>query len=397
MKCWAVPVGVLVIGLAACRAAPAPPITAVRVDSAGITVISIDSIALAAVPEIEVDARPVFDVGGNDQGAGSELLFVNGVRRIPGGTIALANDATKEIRLYDGSGEYLRSIGRRGSGPGEFIHVSLVPSGASGFLAFDALQQRLSRFDAEGRFLDQSSLAGKGLGAITPLWSYPDSMLLLRTHSRLPDPTETGTVRGEEMVALIRLDGTMVRSFGSWHGDEMVLRAKGEGVTGGSPPFPRLLVVAASDSQVVIGDGEAYELRWFDRGGKLRTILRVAVKSPRVTHAMVEGYRERVLGHARGAYEQEEWTRLSTDDVFPDRFPAYDQALVSQEGELWVRDYRIPGATTARWHIFGRDGMPKGQAELPAAFTPTVIDREGLTGIGRDSLDLEHLQRFGFE
>lgn len=69
------------------------------------------------------------------------------------------------VHSYDVQGRLLRSLGRRGEGPGEFnlpVDAALAPDGTLWVL--DAGNFRLQAFDAEGRFLRAFGSAGNGLG-----------------------------------------------------------------------------------------------------------------------------------------------------------------------------------------------------------------------------------------
>src|SRR5687768_2934188 len=58
---------------------------------------------------------------GTADGDSSEVLFgAFSVDRTSDGRIVVANSGTSEVRIYDARGVHLRTMGRRGDGPGEF-------------------------------------------------------------------------------------------------------------------------------------------------------------------------------------------------------------------------------------------------------------------------------------
>lgn len=69
------------------------------------------------------------------------------------GNIAVLDMQLAEIRIFDGQGEFLRSFGRRGSGPGEFQLASaldVTPDG--GFVVADGMGRKLLFFGPDGQF-----------------------------------------------------------------------------------------------------------------------------------------------------------------------------------------------------------------------------------------------------
>jgi sugar lactone lactonase YvrE len=71
------------------------------------------------------------------------------------------------VRQYDVQGAVVRTIGRRGSGPGEFnlpADAAVAPDGSLWVL--DAGNFRVQAFDADGRWQRQFGSVGKGLGQL---------------------------------------------------------------------------------------------------------------------------------------------------------------------------------------------------------------------------------------
>ncbi|HEX7089282.1 MAG TPA: hypothetical protein VF192_04060 [Longimicrobiales bacterium] len=58
--------------------------------------------------------------GAEGQGPSHELYQVRGAYRLSDGRLVVANAGSRELRFYDGTGEYLGSAGRKGEEPGEF-------------------------------------------------------------------------------------------------------------------------------------------------------------------------------------------------------------------------------------------------------------------------------------
>jgi len=75
------------------------------------------------------------------------------------GSINVLDQKDSHIKVFDGSGRYLRTIGRKGQGPGElFMPLALSLNQATGELAVLQLSRRISYFKTDGTFLRQQPL-----------------------------------------------------------------------------------------------------------------------------------------------------------------------------------------------------------------------------------------------
>ncbi|CAN5706036.1 hypothetical protein BH23GEM10_BH23GEM10_04820 [soil metagenome] len=50
----------------------------------------------------------------------------------------------------------------------------------------------------------------------------------------------------------------------------------------------------------------------------------------------------------------------------PDSLPVYDRLLLAEDGNMWVRQFTVPGEQDSKWWVFGQDGYLKGQLILPS-------------------------------
>ena len=100
--------------------------------------------AQSGVPQWTVGPKPIVDLGGASTPQ-EEFNRVPRVLRLRNGTIVVPNEGTKNLRFFDGSGRYLRTVGRDGSGPGEFrsVQTTLRKAGDS-ILVWDWSQRRLT-------------------------------------------------------------------------------------------------------------------------------------------------------------------------------------------------------------------------------------------------------------
>jgi hypothetical protein len=110
---------------------------------------------------------PVLEIGvleGDD-----ELVFgaLESVLRLPDGGIAVSDGGATRISIFTSDGDFVRSWGSEGDGPGEFRSLSRIyPMGADSLMAAERFSGRLTVFDLEGemgRLVAGSSLTGDSL------------------------------------------------------------------------------------------------------------------------------------------------------------------------------------------------------------------------------------------
>src|SRR5688572_27616092 len=89
----------------------------------------------AARPPIEqaqapfiLDSRPRISIGIESGDEAKDLPYelsrVSDTQRLRDGRIVVANSDPQELRIFDAAGKYLRTVGRKGGGPGEFAEFS---------------------------------------------------------------------------------------------------------------------------------------------------------------------------------------------------------------------------------------------------------------------------------
>ena len=69
---------------------------------------------------------PTVAIGTMDGEEPYQLHTVSDAARGGNGQILVLNTSTAEVRVFDANGRYLRSIGRRGRGPGEFRYPTEI-------------------------------------------------------------------------------------------------------------------------------------------------------------------------------------------------------------------------------------------------------------------------------
>jgi hypothetical protein len=88
------------------------------------------------------------------------------------GSILVLDGGDKTLKVYDASGQFVRRIGREGSGPGEFMVPTQLELRPNEIRVVDGRQSRFSRFDRNGKHLQTAPLGipvGMAVSRVHPL------------------------------------------------------------------------------------------------------------------------------------------------------------------------------------------------------------------------------------
>lgn len=373
------------------------PVTAVR-DSAGIVIVqnhpdrSTDSCAISPAARVDI---------GVAQGAPEYQLYrVQSGTILSDGRIAIVNQGTDEIRVYDANGRFLYAFGRAGDGPGEFRNVFLIWSiGEDTLVVADYRPWRFSFFTAGGEFIRSVQP--------DPLYSNtPETVGLMSDGSFiLGRESWAGEEPGFNMqhVTLVRHDktGATLDTIGVYNSRRIGILSR-ELRFMGSPIFePRTSIVAAGERIVIARRGRP-ELAVLNSAGRLQRLIRWSTGDRTVTSDEVDTYRNSILAlyGDSGIQRRIAEARVSDDRPVNDIFPANGTVRIDQAWRLWVQRYPRPSwPDDLRWWVFGRDGRFLCHLVIPPMDTWDILEigRDYLLTVQRDELDIEHVRIFNIE
>ena len=201
----------------------------------------------------------------------------------------------------------------------------------------------------------------------------PVSRYLLLSRAGSGDVELTGTVGGIEQI---RLDETRYAVV----------------------PFGKRSVTAVggTDPMIWVGENESFELRGYDRAGRLIRLIRADAAPTVVTDELYAEYREgmRRLGEELDRSPEEIRQMLEDADAapLPSTTPHYSSAHVALDGSLWVETYRAPYETPrVTWHLFDPEGRWTGTVETAADMEPLEAGDDYVIAKLKDELDVEYV------
>ena len=265
-----------------------PPVPAVAVrDSAGIRIIEHSADAMARLPEWQVDPEPAVTIGGSAD-ASNDLNEVAGAYLAPDGEIVFGDGPSREIRIHAPDGSHLRTLGRRGAGPGEFSTITSLWRRGDSTAVYDMSARRLTVAPNDGSPPRIATLRHSGL--LASLQGSADGRFVARQlDTDVLMAVGAASTRVPEFVLVFSPDGNSADTIRSIPGPALYLPPESPGWSGPAPvglgPESQILVVGDS---VVVGTNEAYELTTYDLAGRAVRIVRAAVTARSVEKEDVE-------------------------------------------------------------------------------------------------------------
>jgi hypothetical protein len=376
-------------------------------DSAGIRVVDNTRPAWTANRSWTISAQPVVDIGSGEDSL-YQLATVMGAVRLSDGSIAVATMSTNNIRVYDARGRYVRAVGRRGQGPGEFRQVMGLTRRPGDTLAVNDSREEIEFYSADGKF-------GRGLRhlshsrglVLSGFHLFADGSFARTSWPQAHNAPGSRWTDSLDVIAVTKSDtsGRMISRHPAMEFTKTPALPFAQPVTFAPGGF----IVADNDGYWV-GYANRYEIRRHRLDGTLHLITRAPWTPTPVRDRDKERYKEFTInlgaeGGGRVDPRLLEQRKKMMDDVsFAPNLPAYAQMLVDSDRNLWVSDAaldwylaqgfsRVPAGPVA-WRVFDRDGRWLGSVTMPPRFRPMDIGSEYVLGLWRDADDVEHVRLY---
>ena len=252
------------------------------------------------------------------------------------GDIYVWDRSIPAIRMYDASGKYIRTIGRLGSGPGEYRPGGALAIGKNGtLLMWDPGNARINVYTASGDVVTSwptksgsaGSIDGSGLLTVDVAgYAYAKSMFVIRQQGQ-PMDTRTGWIRFQP-------DGSLQDTIlaPSYPGERVLhVEARGRFSSRYVPFTPHAHFEVSPLGYFVSGVNDRIALDINEPGKPVVSIRRTIV--PRaVTARERDSARADITADMRAVLPSWSW---NGGDI-PKTKPVYSSLTVASDGRLWV-------------------------------------------------------------
>ena len=360
-----------------------------RRDSATIAIVEIGAGLRAEAPEWSVSVEPAVSIGSADGAPEYQLFRVTQGLRMPDGAIVVADNGSATIRFFDPSGIFIRLVGGRGEGPGEYQQIGLLGRyGADSLVVWDGALRRMTVLDAQGSYVRTLVPQGFGDRFVYFQHSFGDGSVLGRIDAGLsPDQMPEGIF--EATTTYVRLHATgQIDTVGEFFGNQAFVTPD-HSLT--NMPFGRSGVVAAAASGFFFSTNDRYELRHYTSTGDLIGILRFPEESRPLTTTEIEEFVQADLERFDDPAALRKRMAFWEAVPYPEALPAFAELRVDAVGNVWAADYRLTPAEPFRWTIITPEGQLRGRITTSSRLRILDIGADYVLGVERDELDIERV------
>ncbi len=325
----------------------------------------------------------------------------------PGGDVFIPQAGAGEIRQYDLSGRFVRRIGRRGNGPGEFGMLWTIGRLTDTIYAINLNPGRVSLFSLDGTHLSTTGLEHEPLHELeTPS---PPSVLLPDGTALLLVERSQALRSGDPVTLLLRIDrGGKVLSTLLSHATPMgvAIPLGGAGTYHTARPLPDqpLAAVAPDGSRLAIltryaaRDNGTAEFRVTETtlsGDTLSSVgyeyRPVAVPREVADSLMAHPVRTaaRILGSEAAAQRA-----VARELHLPAYYPPVTSIRIGDDSTLWLEREPLPDLPRL-WEVY-RDGRKIARIATPTVARVSLVQRDALWSVEHDELDVPYVVVTGF-
>ena len=313
-----------------------------------------------------VEPQPIVEI--TEFSESEPLGRIVGASTLPGGAIAVGDNSLLKVLIFSKDGRPQASLGRRGSGPGEFqLMVWLGVCGNHTVSVIEGVQQRIIDVDAQGKMVGSRAVRpetgffpGNRRGAYRVMCE-PNGARALVGWPNEGLPAREGPYRGNADVAIARAGASFTR-LGTFPSGERFRYPTGDGpVTLGKD-----LSVAVSKTRVFVGTADSFFVQIFDFDGVKAGEIRHRAPIKRFRAEDRARYKELRMARLPAAMNRARAEQSFDAMYIPDVLPAYTRFLVDNQNRLWIEEGHAPMEPTRQWWGFNEDGASIGSIRVPA-------------------------------
>lgn len=319
---------------------------------------------------------------------------VEGVRRLHSGDLAVMNAGSLNVLLLDSTGELEGTIGRFGEGPGDFQGMLDMDTAGDSIIVLDGLMRRVQLFHRDS-FVAAWPLRGIAGTPEQVGFGFGGAPVVAFGTGAQGGAGNVMQVQ-RETVELYRVDdpGTALETPVDILGKEFFHgRAAGGANYMGMPAFNVFSTYDLTWTGVIFADGRDGRVVSFPWGAQVARTLRSASPPTPVAEAEMDRLWERAETVARRRPDMDYMTFVrQAVEIWGESVPRpFYEAVISDGSETLIQHFAPGSADLVEWSLLGGDGETLGTFNLDRATELRSLRNREVLGVGRDSLDAEHV------
>jgi hypothetical protein len=357
-----------------------------------ITTNTAEEIVESTSPELgdnawRLSAEPVLTIGSKEGSEQTQFYRVFSAIQMGDNTIVISNSGTHELRFFSEKGNFIKSVGQNGKGPGDFgdwSSMRLYKNGTDSFIVNDNNNDRVQVFDANGELIKVNTMEkieGAGNPQVNDVFT-DNSFLIWSTVGPAGHQGNPGEI--------IQSEYGLHRVLEDWTYDKILFKVKSRpkfvnqfrGVTN-YPHIPLTsepLYKTDSKNAALFSSGTEASIIRVDTTG-VKTHL-YTWNVPRIETDDIwqrykqEYYVDNMTEERKAQYEH----YLSEDLPIPKYAPAISDIKLDTEGNIWVQRFSLPWHQNETWDILNSEGNWLTNIDIPNHLTITELGSDYILG-----------------
>jgi len=320
--------------------------------------------------------------------------------------VIIADARTSSLALFDSAGKFIRLLGRKGEGPGEYQDIMSAFRIRGDTIGVIDLQygRRLTTLLSDGTLLESKILPlepiTRSADAIPNMLGHPRFVVGVMADGAMLAYIRTELVReapgnGQSKVyhdtlivqRIDRTSGSVERLARLRHGEPFDYESAQGDLWNGWVPFSSRAKLIVGGSGYVFGSAEKFEVARFSPVGQLLQLDRICLGPITVQPVHMEGL---LAQHLATAEDRDQNLIRDAFAAAPLRStgPAYADMLADPDGWLWIGDPHLENGPQL-WRVLDPTGALRATVEIEAGVRVVEVGESHLLGIKTDGDDLQ--------
>ena len=355
----------------------------------------VEAASAQSIPTWRLSGEPTLRLQ-EDGSPAREFTRVVGAFLVANGRIAVAENASSEVRVFERDGRWTRSVGRKGSGPAEFQFLLHAFRAGDTLFTFDPMLKRVTVVltDGDPRVADGLTLNARGGRSFSVRGRTADGRWLAHYDDMPGWDAPPGVTRSRGGVGLVEADGEgSVR----WLAELPGMAAFVHNPTGnirqarvGPIAFTPYIYVAGSGPYAWFGESGSAALVRYDIRSNTRRSVRLPIETRAPTRELIAA--SRADDDAMDPQGNQGFRNAKFGEFLPRALPFFEGLIPLGDGGIWVQAYAGARPLDARYVVLDSDGQPVAWVVVPPRFRVTDVRGTRVIGLHRDEDGLDEVR-----
>jgi hypothetical protein len=316
---------------------------------------------------------------------------ISGIHTDDDGRIFISDDVEKRINVYTPDGNFIKSLGRKGQGPGEFEFIHNLSVDENFVYAMDFSKNLINAYSLNTLEFSSTIPMANDIQSIDLLEGYfPSDFIVLASGDMLITYIKSIGQRTDEdhnrVDLLFRVDRDgQIQPEPTLHietGDALVLRTGNSISVFGAPFLVTASAALSPDQKIVVNRTDKFLFKQYDESGNYERAFYHPYSPKSLT-------RERALSE----YENENYRRAVRNSELPNTWPVVEKFLIDDAGRFWVATI-IDDEDNLEWWVLDSKGELLAREILPKSQMVELVKNEYLYMREEDEMGLVEVVKY---